>query len=198
MHARGWRLVPGRMRQLALLALLVDGCNAGDDPGDEDAVVACDPLAAEAQTGEVAVEYSGVLEDDRRVLVVRPEAEWDYEDFRVFLGPPDRLLELDVGEVVRAKDGGSTTIELSVDGEPGTLDFPVVSTDDGGFEHGPATLEQGGKRFAIELEVVADPTKFDELEFFCRAGPATGVDAPGAYRPIDQGAYRPIDASPAR
>jgi hypothetical protein len=181
MHARSWCQVP----QLVLVLVLVlvstafaVGCEATEDPAEDEAatIAACDPLSG----GELAVEYFGRLEDDRRVLVVRPDQDWDYEDFRVFLGPPERVLEHPVANVARAKDGGSTTIALTIDGDPATLDFPIVSTD-AGFEPGPAMLEQRNDRFAIELVRDPKPSELDELEYFCRGGAAIGVDSPGGY-----------------
>jgi hypothetical protein len=177
MHARSWFEVPQLVLVLVLMAFAV-GCEATEDPAEDEAatITACDPLSG----GELAVEYFGVLEDDRRVLVVRPEEDWDYEDFRVFLGSPERVLEYPVGNVARAKDGGSTTIELTLDGDPATLDFPIVSTE-AGFEPGPAMLEHGNDRFAIELIRDPDPSELEEHDYFCRGGATSGVDTPGGY-----------------
>jgi hypothetical protein len=134
----------------------------------------------------VWIEYFGTLDDDRRVLVVRPADDWAFEDFRVFLGTPDRMLERDVGDVVRARDGGSTTIELTIDGEAAVLDFPIESTDDGGFGPGPAVLERGGERFAIELDAEPDRSELEDLEYFCRSSAPIGGDTgETAYRPVD-------------
>ena len=68
------------------------------------------------------------------------------------------MVERVVGEVLRGRDGGSTTIELTLDGEPATLDFPIESTG-GTFRPGPATLTQGGEMLSIEdvLEILASP-----------------------------------------
>lgn len=116
---------------------------------------------------EVAIEYSGTIEDGRRVLVVRPNDDWSYEDFRVFLGTPQKMLEREVKSVLRAKDGGSTTIDFMLDGEPATLRFPVVNAGDH-IEPGDSTLASDGETLSIALEKDPDPTTAGALKFFCR------------------------------
>lgn len=47
------------------------------------------------------------------------------EDFRVFFGPADAVDERIVHSVARQLDGGTTTIELELDGAAATAYFPV-------------------------------------------------------------------------
>lgn len=98
--------------------------------------------------GEITVEYYGELVDARRVVVIRPTDDWTYEDFRVFLGTRERMDERAVRSVARQLDGGSTTIEIALDGERATLSFPVAF-DGTDFMPGLWMLEQGGEMVPI-------------------------------------------------
>lgn len=103
--------------------------------------------------GTILVEYAAELPDQRVMVVTRPEDDWTYDDFRLFLGQVDSLLERRVDSVVRYKDGGSTTITFELDGAKAVASFPVVSTPDG-FKPGQATLTAAGK--AEDLTRLAD------------------------------------------
>jgi hypothetical protein len=97
-------------RLAALLALaLVAGAAAVATP--------CDPRNT---TPSSVVEYVATLADGRFVVVTRLEKDWDYGDFRIFVGPVNALAECPVGSVERARDGGSTTIEFTLAGEDAT------------------------------------------------------------------------------
>ena len=103
------------------------------------------PLAGEAETletvggdriealtlrnlpGEVRFEHGGALEDGRVLIVTRPEDDWSYEDFRVFFGPLDRIVER---EVFYAGRGSSTIIELDIDGQRAEAGFPSIFEGD--------------------------------------------------------------------
>jgi hypothetical protein len=63
--------------------------------------------------GTVNVEYDGSTSDGRRIVVTRPEVDWSYEDFRVFFGTAERMVERPVRNVTR---GSSTRITFDVDG----------------------------------------------------------------------------------
>jgi len=151
--------------------IVVPGRNMPDAAadGEELTLLGEDELAGftlENLPPEVTVEYLGTLEDGRFIVVTRPTDDWTYEDFRVFVGQRERVLERQVQSVTRARDGGSTTIELSVDGEPTTLHFPVMLVN-GEIVIGQATLEQGGEVQDIEL-LEPEPAALDGLSFFCR------------------------------
>ena len=93
--------------------------------------------------GDVVLEYAATLTDGDVMVVTRPRDDWSYTDFRLFLGPIGAVVERKVDSVLRAKDGGSTTITFDLDGTSAVASFPVVFAD-GGFAAGPATLAVGG------------------------------------------------------
>jgi hypothetical protein len=90
----------------------------------------------------VFLEYSAETADSRFLVVVRPTDDWSFDDFRVFFGPTDRVAQRHVEKVLRALDGGSTTVSFDLDGASATASFPVVS-DGQGIAPGPATLAIG-------------------------------------------------------
>lgn len=115
--------------------------------GEELSVLAADSIAGmplHNLPGTVLVEYAAALPDQRVMVVTRPQDDWSYADFRLFLGRPGALDERKVTKVTRALDGGSTTIEFVLDGGKAVASFPVVSSPDGGFAPGQATLAVGG------------------------------------------------------
>lgn len=112
-------------------------------PGDEDRTIRIDELGPEAELLEVldenAIEglavrnFPGVIEieylaetgNGELLLVTRPAEDWGYDDFRLFFGPEDRLLEREVANVRRQRDGGSTHIDFDLDGQGAVAFFPV-------------------------------------------------------------------------
>jgi hypothetical protein len=144
----------------------------GQEPDGDDLDVldasAIDDLDLRNLPADITIEYLGMIEDGRRVLVVRPTDDWSYEDFRVFLGTPQQMIERDVQNVTRAKDGGSTRIELTLDDTPAELDFPVVYTGGDTFEHGPSTLTSASETLSIALQDQPDSSAVDGLNFRCR------------------------------
>jgi hypothetical protein len=114
--------------------------------------------------GDVVLEYAAELEDGRLLVVTRPYDDWSHDDFRIFLGPTARLEERTVHQVVRARDGGSTTIEFDLEEDHATAAFPVVFDEQSmNFEPGSATLSVSG-----ELQEL---TRLDEvlgdIEYVC-------------------------------
>lgn len=109
--------------------------------------------------GDVFVEYWAKVEDGRVVLVIRPDTDWDYEDFRLFLGPKQRVAEREVTSVVRQRDGGTTTIEFVADGDAVAY-FPAASRDE------PSTLTVAGDELELTL-LSSDPSEADAT-FYCR------------------------------
>lgn len=115
--------------------------------GEELTVLGTDAIAGmplHNLPGTILVEYAAQLPDQRVMVVTRPQDDWAYEDFRLFLGQTDSLLERHVQSVMRARDGGSTTITFKLDGAQAVASFPVVSTPSG-FAPGQAILNAGGK-----------------------------------------------------
>lgn len=76
-------------------------------------------------SGEIELEYAAETDDGRLMVVTRPRDDWAYEDFRVFFGSVDALDERIVHSVARQEDGGTTLIELELDGAAATAYFPV-------------------------------------------------------------------------
>jgi hypothetical protein len=96
-----------------------------------DVLVVVEPAAVQGLPlrnldGAMTVEYVAELEDGRQLIVVRPTDDWNYDDFRVFLGPPEGLLERKVHSVLRARDGGTTHILFDLDGTEADALFPAT------------------------------------------------------------------------
>jgi hypothetical protein len=118
--------------------------------------------------GEVVVEYAAALADGEVMVVTRPRDDLSYTDFRLFLGPMGAVAERKVNSVVRARDGGSTTITFDLDGTSAVASFPVVFAD-GGFARGPATLTVGGTTTLLTRQG-AQPAG---ATYFCSGSPET-------------------------
>jgi hypothetical protein len=104
---------------------------------DEDSL---DGLELRNLPGDVEIEYLVETERGELLLVVRPaDEELDYDDFRLFFGPPERLLEREVETVLRQRDGGTTNIFFRLNGDEAEAFFPTVPSVDG-FQPGPAVL----------------------------------------------------------
>jgi hypothetical protein len=81
--------------------------------------------------GEITLEYVAAVQDGSQMVVTRPLDDWTYEDFRVFYGRDDRLVERTVHDVSR---GSYTSIDFIVDGSDYHATFssilaPAVSTE---------------------------------------------------------------------
>ena len=87
-------------------------------------------------------EYFASVETGERLIVLRPEVDWTYEDFRLFLGSSDEVTERPVTSVTRARDGGSTNIAFELEGQEAVAFFPA-----GG---GPGTLTVGSDVKAVQ------------------------------------------------
>jgi len=122
---------------------------------------------------ETFIEYNATLPDRRALLVVRPRDDWTYQDFRVFFGTPDHIVERLVFQVVRYTDGGSTTIDFTVDGVVAVASFPMSLTG----VAGPPTLTLAGTEFPLTLGPIVSPPA--GYSYFCLGNPAVdgGVDA---------------------
>jgi hypothetical protein len=97
-------------------------------------------------------------DDDRNAC--GPEDDWDYEDFRLFLGPPERVEERKVTSVQRARDGGTTKISFQIEGAAAEA---FISTPQNVNE--PATLKHGGQTFTMAVTQGTAPAG---LQFLCR------------------------------
>jgi hypothetical protein len=109
--------------------------------------------------GAVFVEYAAEIPDGRRLVVTRPQDDWGYEDFRLFLGPPERVEERKVNSVQRARDGGTTTISFQIEGSAAEAFIPTSLN-----VNEPATLKHAGQTFTMAVTRGTAPAG---LQFFC-------------------------------
>jgi hypothetical protein len=109
--------------------------------------------------GTIDVEYDATLPDGRTMVVTRPDVDWTYADFRLFLsasaGAP--LLERKVASVDR---GSSTSIFFDLDGQQAQAHF-----SDGLLAPGPSTLTVGADSY--DLTVMAPGASPTGLTFLC-------------------------------
>jgi len=117
-------------------------------------------LAVRNLAGDVHTEYLAKLQDGQRLVVVRPEDDWQYLDFRLFLGTPERMEERTVLNVTRGRDGGTTTIWFTLDGLDAVAYFPTAFRPDE-----TATLTAGSLVLPMTVETGQAP---EGLQFFCR------------------------------
>jgi hypothetical protein len=115
----------------------------------DDAAIAEMPLRN--LPGEVSLEYAAQLDDGRWIVVTSPRDAEGYEEFRAFFGPLDAMHEHTIEDVGRELDGGTTTIEIDVDGALATAYFPAD-------RHGlPSTLTLDGEIETLtRLDVAPD------------------------------------------
>jgi hypothetical protein len=111
---------------------------------------------------EMEVEYYIEVPGGEVIVVLRPDRDWDYDDFRLFLGPGGDLIEYRVTDVVRYTDGGTTTIDFRYEGGQATMYCPYV---DMGW--GQATLTRDGETVDVE-RLPTDELDTDTLTFACR------------------------------
>ena len=153
MHWAGW------------LCVMLTACggavvSSSDSSGaDEPASLhACAPL-----TATTTVEYDATAADGRRFYVVHPTKNYGYEDFRVFFGTPDAMLERKTFDVTRTKSG-RTTMSFLVDGV--TYEAAIGSPMDATQDHA-STLAFGGQTEALELSYLNRAGSGVGLTFEC-------------------------------
>jgi hypothetical protein len=130
---------------------------------DEDAISGMD---LQNLPGIVSVEYLAEVEDGRWVVVVRPEYDWSYEDFVLFLGPGSDLAQRMILEVLRYSDGGTTVLGFCLDDAEATLHFPIEFSDSGEFEWGDAYLETEDDTLSLSW-LETDSHDLGEFSFYC-------------------------------
>lgn len=106
--------------------------------------------------GEVVIEYLARVEDGRLLLITRPRDDWQYEDFRLFWGREPELAEWEVQRVTRARDGGTTHIEFTVDGKQYTALFPSRLSNPASTP----TLRAGDQLWRMALEETVPSLSF--------------------------------------
>lgn len=136
---------------------------------------ALDGFEVRPAVSAIWVEYHAVSDAGPEVVVVRPDRYFEYESMRVFvsLEPGEPLVERRVNEVLRQKDGGSTSIEFQMDGEPARAFFPI-EFDGAVFEPGrEQQLTVGDREYAL-ASAAQTLESLAELEFLCLPSPPAG------------------------
>jgi hypothetical protein len=118
-------------------------------------------LAVMNLPGTVVVEHFGKTADGRMVWVTSPAVDPTYEKFRLFFGPPERVLERPVVKVGRTL-GGVTEIDFVVDSLPARAVFSSTLSP-----NVPATLKVGSREEPLDDSVPASATL--SAAFFCPA-----------------------------
>jgi len=115
-------------------------------------------LAVENLPGTIYVEYLATLPDGRTMVVSRPDVDWSYADFRLFLsaGATSPLLERKVINVVR---GSFTNVVFDLDGTQATAHFGSS------LAPGPSTLTVSAE--TVELTVSPPDTRPIGATFLC-------------------------------
>lgn len=129
--------------------------------GETLVVLGADALSSysvENLPGTIDVEYVATLADGRTLVVTRPDVDWSFTDFRVFLSAvdPSSLLERKVIDVVR---GSFTNVIFDLDGMPATAHFTSS------LSPGPSTLTVGAG--TSELTVLSSGTRPTGVTFLC-------------------------------
>lgn len=99
--------------------------------------------------GPRLIEY--VAQDERgyHVLVTGPSRQFDGYGFKVFYGPPNRVLERPTSPTIgRKRGGGTTTLQFKVDGAPAEL---YVSSSKRGGEDRKATIFLSDQTLAVTI-----------------------------------------------
>lgn len=120
---------------------------------------ACDPLP-----GAFADNVARV-EDGRWIVAIRPEPFTRDEDYRLFIGTADRLVEQRVVDVFRSRRDGSTMFTFVLDGATARAQFPPPR----GYNPDPSTprpaLEVAGQ--TLSLSTLPAGTAPPMFQFFC-------------------------------
>jgi hypothetical protein len=129
--------------------------------GETLTVLRADELASytlENLPGTIYVEYVATLPDGRTLVVTRPDVDWSYSDFRLFLSTAARsvLLERRVSNVVR---GSFTEILFDLDGAQAKAHFSDSLSPP------PSTLTVGTE--TSELTVMPPNTRPTGVTFNC-------------------------------
>jgi hypothetical protein len=156
--------VRGNEKRMGLLRGASAGKGFDVGQGETLQVVGTDALAGLTLAnlpGTIVIEYQAQLADGRRVLVTRPQDDWSYGDFRLYLGSAAEVAERRVSNVERTRSG-TTTITF-------TLDFQAASV------HFGSTLAPTDQPWAMingamqPLTVLAPTAPTTGLGFLCRA-----------------------------
>jgi hypothetical protein len=115
--------------------------------------------------GIVSIEYLAKVEDGKTILVTRPEYDWSYEDFKLYYGTAEEMKQLTVLEVIRYRDGGSTSISFEIDSSTAEVAFPVYLTEEGGALE-PATPTIDDQQLTV-TRLEPDALDLSKFSFVC-------------------------------
>ncbi len=116
---------------------------------------------------DIRVEYFARTEDGAVLIVLVPAVDFSYDEFRLFYGVEGELVERKLDEVIRRRDGGTTNLRFTLDGQPADAFFPVERVSDM-FQQGPATLKVGSTTLDLEhLDETEDRALLDDAQFHC-------------------------------
>jgi hypothetical protein len=138
------------------------------EEGEELTLLGADDVAGlplHDYAAEILTEYVANVEDEKLLVVLRPRDFKSYDEFRVFYGTPERLEECPVQNVTRARDGGSTEIDFTVNGDAAVAYFPIEFVDEK-FTAGAPTLTVDD--VGLEISLSSDDS-LEEAGYFCRA-----------------------------
>ncbi|MDF2694807.1 MAG: hypothetical protein K0S65_3190, partial [Labilithrix sp.] len=96
--------------------------------------------------------------DEHRIVVLRPATDWSYEDFRLFYGTADAMIER---QITNASRGSSTYITFTMDGASHDVFFPSSLSPEGSV----ATLTTNGAK--KDLTVLDAGSPGAGLSYFC-------------------------------
>mgnify|MGYP001562746009 CR=1 FL=1 len=87
-------------------------------------------LFAEGIPDNHELEYVAKNDGSIFFVVHRPSKDWNYNSFRLHIGPVSELVEAKVDSVERYRDGGTTDIRYTLNEITGNLHFPTPFNKD--------------------------------------------------------------------
>jgi hypothetical protein len=116
-----------------------------------------DAMTLKNLPGNAIIEETATTGDGHRLVVIRPEQDWGYEDFRVFYGTDARLVERPVLNVSR---GSATYLRFMLDGKEVNAYLPSPALNPG--ETPNMTVGD------ITIGLTYGSTSSTGLAFFCK------------------------------
>jgi hypothetical protein len=125
---------------------------------------AIDGMKVENLPGLIETEYLAEVYNGGWIIVTRPVYDWNYDDFRLFYGPVDNMIEREILEIDRVSDGGSTWITFAVDS---SIDAVVYFGWDGAnWDWGEAYLTIGEEQVGV-TRLHPELEDMGRFTFFC-------------------------------
>ncbi len=129
---------------------------------DESAI---DGMVAHKLPADLRVEYVARVDDASLLVVLSPVHDFNFEDFRVFFGTEQRVIERPLISVVRARDGGSTHVAFELGDEAADAFFPNRILGPGEVQ-APVTFTVGDMDRPIE-RLANDAAVLEDVAFTC-------------------------------